>query len=76
MGGTMSAGLYEIELYGGLFMFMAYVIFDTQMIIEDAYANRKDFVAHAMELLIGSWSFLQETQRRREKMRGARRVDN
>uniref|UniRef100_A0A7S0E806 Bax inhibitor 1 n=1 Tax=Hanusia phi TaxID=3032 RepID=A0A7S0E806_9CRYP len=52
MGGTMSAGLYEIELYGGLFMFMAYVIFDTQMIIEDAYANRKDFVAHAMELLI------------------------
>jgi len=53
MGGTLSAGLYEIELYGGLFMFMAYVIFDTQMIIEDAYANRKDFVAHAMELLIG-----------------------
>ena len=30
-GGGMSSGLYEIELYGGLFMFMAYIVFDTQV---------------------------------------------
>ena len=30
-GGSMSSGLYEIELYGGLFMFMAYIVFDTQV---------------------------------------------
>jgi len=33
-------------------MFMGYIIFDTQMIIEDAHSGRKDFVAHALELLI------------------------
>lgn len=105
MGGTLSAGLFAVELYGGLAMFMCYIIFDTQvctlrhlfqkqkqarkaesrgfycgarsvlcepgqmcaalaaefsawsvacvqMIIEDAHTGRKDFVAHAMELLL------------------------
>jgi len=52
MGGTLSAGLFAVELYGGLAMFMGYIIFDTQMIIEDAHSGRKDFVAHALELLI------------------------
>jgi FtsH-binding integral membrane protein len=52
MGGTLSAGLFAVELYGGLAIFMSYIIFDTQMIIEDAHTGRKDFVAHAMELLI------------------------
>jgi hypothetical protein len=86
--GSMSSGLFEVELYGGLLMFMGYIVFDTQvlveafriwsvgadgavvrgkwtrasallitlactqMIIEDAHAGRKDFVAHALDLLI------------------------
>lgn len=53
MGGFLSSGLYAIELYGGLCMFMLYIVFDTQMIIEDAHQGRSDFVAHAMQLLIG-----------------------
>merc|ERR1711966_82330 len=52
MGGFLSSGLYAIELYGGLCMFMLYIVFDTQMIIEDAHQGRSDFVAHAMQLLI------------------------
>ena len=34
LGGTLSAGLFVVELYGGLAMFMCYIIFDTKMIIE------------------------------------------
>lgn len=52
MGGALSSGLFAIELYGGLCMFMLYVVFDTQMIIEDAHQGRSDFVAHAMQLMI------------------------
>lgn len=52
MGGTLSAGLFVVELYGGLAMFMCYIIFDTQMIIEEAHNGRRDFVAHALELLM------------------------
>jgi len=52
MGGTLSSGLFAVELYGGLAMFMCYIIFDTQMIIEEAHSGRRDFVAHALELLL------------------------
>jgi len=56
MGGALSSGLFEINLYGGLAMFMGYIVFDTQMIIEEAsqpaHLQRKDFVSHALELLI------------------------
>ena len=31
MGGALSSGLYAVELYGGLGMFMLYIIFDTQV---------------------------------------------
>mmetsp|Transcript_29373 Transcript_29373/g.46097 ORF Transcript_29373/g.46097 Transcript_29373/m.46097 type:complete len:269 (-) Transcript_29373:1027-1833(-) len=51
MGGTLSSGMYMVELYMGLAIFMAHIIFDTQMIIEDAHSGRRDFVAHAMDLL-------------------------
>mmetsp|Transcript_7290 Transcript_7290/g.14143 ORF Transcript_7290/g.14143 Transcript_7290/m.14143 type:complete len:254 (-) Transcript_7290:191-952(-) len=51
MGGALSSGLFALELYGGLMMFMLYVVFDTQMIIEDAHNRRGDFVEHAMKLL-------------------------
>ncbi len=59
MGGSLSQGLYTVELYGGLFMFMMYIIFDTQIIVEDAFRGQRDFVKHAMDLLVGkSWSDL------------------
>eukprot|EP00292_Cryptomonas_paramecium_P033799 CAMPEP_0113729794 /NCGR_PEP_ID=MMETSP0038_2-20120614/42773_1 /TAXON_ID=2898 /ORGANISM="Cryptomonas paramecium" /LENGTH=77 /DNA_ID=CAMNT_0000661727 /DNA_START=575 /DNA_END=808 /DNA_ORIENTATION=- /assembly_acc=CAM_ASM_000170 len=50
--GSFSSGLYEVELFGGLLIFIGYVVFDTQMIIEDASAGRKDFVRHALDLLL------------------------
>jgi hypothetical protein len=33
MGGTLSAGLFAVELYGGLAIFMSYIIFDTQVFV-------------------------------------------
>jgi hypothetical protein len=30
--GSMSSGLFEVELYGGLLMFMGYIVFDTQVL--------------------------------------------
>ncbi len=52
MGGALSQGMFFVHLYGGLVVFMGYVIFDTQMIIEDVYNKRNDFVGHAQQLFI------------------------
>jgi hypothetical protein len=58
MGGALSQGLYTVELYGGLVMFMLYIIFDTQIIVEDAFRGQRDFVKHAMDLLVGESSYV------------------
>lgn len=47
-----SAGLYNLELYGGLMVFAGYVIFDTQMIVERAGAGDFDEVRHSLDLFV------------------------
>lgn len=46
------AALYNLELYGGLLMFAAYILYDTQLIVERASAGEMDEVRHALDLLI------------------------
>mmetsp|Transcript_1603 Transcript_1603/g.1977 ORF Transcript_1603/g.1977 Transcript_1603/m.1977 type:complete len:245 (+) Transcript_1603:32-766(+) len=47
-----STFLFSIELYVGLAMFMGYVLFDTQVIIEAAEKGNDDFSWDAMKLFI------------------------
>lgn len=47
-----SSILFDVNLYLGLFMFVGYVIVDTQMIVEKASCGDKDYVWHAAELFI------------------------
>lgn len=43
---------YVLNLYGGLFVFSLYIIYDTQMIIEKHLRGDKDFIGHAMTLFV------------------------
>ncbi|KAG1687046.1 hypothetical protein DVH05_005667 [Phytophthora capsici] len=47
-----SSFLFNINLYGGLFMFCGYVVFDTQMIIEKASMGDKDVLKHTLDLFM------------------------
>ncbi|CAH0475106.1 unnamed protein product [Peronospora belbahrii] len=47
---TYSSFLFNVNLYGGLFLFCGYVVFDTQFIIEKASAGDKDVLKHTLDL--------------------------
>ncbi|KAE8912925.1 hypothetical protein PF005_g10567 [Phytophthora fragariae] len=49
---THSSFLFNMNLYGGLFVFCGYVVFDTQMIIEKASMGDKDVLAHTLGLFM------------------------
>ncbi|XP_078047443.1 bax Inhibitor-1 [Augochlora pura] len=43
---------YQAHLYGGLFLMCAFVIYDTQSIIEKFHMGNKDFILHSLDLLM------------------------
>uniref|UniRef100_A0AAV1TAZ4 Bax inhibitor 1 n=1 Tax=Peronospora matthiolae TaxID=2874970 RepID=A0AAV1TAZ4_9STRA len=47
-----SSYLVNMNLYGGLFLFCGYVVFDTQMIIEKASMGDKDVLKHTLDLFM------------------------
>lgn len=47
-----SVAVFKSLLYVGLFVFSAYVVYDTQLIVEKASMGQDDFVWHAAELFI------------------------
>lgn len=44
--------LVWLQIYGGLILFSAFVVYDTQIIIERAAAGSKDFAGHALMLFL------------------------
>lgn len=47
-----SEGLFNVELWGGLVVFIGYVVFDTQLIIEKASSGDRNYVRHAFDLFL------------------------
>lgn len=50
--GGSSKMVYSMEVYGGLVIFLLYILFDTQMIVEKAAAGNEDYVKAALDLFI------------------------
>lgn len=44
--------LLNFKVYFGLLVFIGFVVYDTQFIIEKALQGNKDFVRHALELFL------------------------
>jgi len=44
--------IFLVSLYGGLFVFCGYVLYDTQAIIEKTNQGDRDYIKHSMELFI------------------------
>lgn len=71
--------LYQAHVYIGLLLMCAFVLYDTQLIMEKRRLGDKDFVAHSLDLfidLIGIFRRLviilmdkQEQQQRRQNKR-------
>ncbi|KAL3689801.1 hypothetical protein R1sor_016110 [Riccia sorocarpa] len=47
-----ASAMFNLELYGGLLLFVGYVLFDTQLIIERASKNDDDYIQHTLDLFI------------------------
>lgn len=44
----------NMQLYGGLFVFIGFIMYDTQVIIEKATRGSLNVVQHALELFLGT----------------------
>lgn len=72
---------FTAELYGGLAIFMGYVLFDTQVIVEQAFNGQLDHVKHALDLFVDFAAIfvrllvilMQKEQRREESDRRKRK---
>ncbi len=49
---SLRAVSYFASLYGGLLLFCGYVVYDTQVIMQDFEEGREDIVQHAMGLFL------------------------
>jgi len=47
-----SSAIYSFEIYFGLLVFLGYIIYDTQMIIEKADHGDYDYLKHSLDLFI------------------------
>ncbi|KAL3855766.1 hypothetical protein ACJMK2_014973 [Sinanodonta woodiana] len=44
--------LYDINMYGGLLLFCAFILYDTQLIIEKARNGDEDYIWHSVDLFL------------------------